>query len=227
MAGERRGFVMTSRYQEWLKHVFDHEIEVQKPAWYFDLEAPSFNASPIELTALISQTFRCAGKDLVDYTDAQVNQGLWYLVSLSGSEYIKALQSPDVPINERLQAIGNIYYLYAECFARRCAKTLGHLDEEGSALNFICYMFWDECPLCYPDHVPDQSEIENAIFSVLQQTLTINHRACREGALHGLGHMFSSHPEKVRTIIDHLIKDAILDEKLLSYAHNAREGNVQ
>jgi hypothetical protein len=217
---------MSSRYQEWLKHVFDHEVEVQRPAWHWEEGSPEFEASPVETTELIRQTFLCSGTDLLGYTDAQVNQGIWYLVSISCSDFMFALKSAAVPLSARLDAVRSIFNLYADCFAKRCAECLGHLSEEGSELNSACYMFWDICPLSYLEDCPDQVEMEDAVLSVLEQTLQIQHRACREGAFHGLSELFYSRPERVHRIIDQFLKSTTLDEKLLTYARSAREGNV-
>jgi hypothetical protein len=216
---------MNTRYQEWLKHVFDHEVK--DPQWYFDADAPEFEASPIEITELIGQTFLRAGKDLIEYTDAKVDQGIWYFVSSSsGADFMFALKSSEVTLTKRLETIGNIFYLYSDCFAKRCAESLGHLSEEGSALNSSCYMFWDICPITYLKDAPDSKEMQDAVLNVLEKILTIEHRACREGAFHGLGEMAYAYPERVREIIDGFLSKAKLDEKLLAYALKAREGNV-
>ena len=215
---------MNSRYQEWLKHVFDHEVK--DPQWYFDAEAPEFKASPIEITELLGQTFFRAGKDLTEYTDAMVDQGIWYVASPSGSDFMFAVKSSEVPLTKRLETIGNIFYLYSDCFAKRCAETLGHLSEEGSALNSSCYMFWDVCPITCLDDVPEKQEMQNAVLTVLEQMLGINHRACREAALHGLSEMFYSRQEAVQRVVDRFLSKIASDEKLLAYARNAREGNV-
>ena len=216
---------MNPRYREWLKHVFDHEVK--NPQWYFcDDNAPGFEASPIKIAELIGQTFLRAGKDLTEYTDAQVDQGIWYLVGSSGSNFMFALASPEVPLVKRLEAIGNVFYLYSGCFAKRCAETLGHLSEEGSALNSSCYMFWDLCRFSNLDDMLENKETQNAILDVLEKSLAIEHKACREGALHGLGHIANTCPEEVRVIIDGFLSRNKLDDKLLAYALKAREGNV-
>jgi hypothetical protein len=176
---------------------------------------------------LISQTFRSAGEDLKIFTDAQADQGFYYVVSMSGSNLMRELISSEVPSAERLETIGNIFYLYSDCFAKRCAESLGHLSEEGSPLNSICYMFWDICPIIYLEDASEKKEVQQAILAVLKKTLEINHRACREGAFHGLGEIAHTCPEKVRVIIDGFLSKNKLDDKLLAYALNAREGNVQ
>ena len=215
---------MNSRYQEWLKHVFDHEV--QKKQWYFGEDVPSFEASANETTELLGQTFRNAGKDLLKFTDEQVDQGIWYLAGTSGSDFMSALSSSEVPLPKRLEAIGNIYYLYSDCFSKRCTEVLAHLSDEGSPLNSSCYMFWDICRVFALEDMLEGKETQDAVLKVLEKILAIEHKACREGALHGLGHIPNSCHERVQEIIDGFLNKTKLDEKLLAYAHNAREGKV-
>jgi hypothetical protein len=215
---------LNALYQEWLHHVFDHEVK--EPQWYFETDAPEFKVSPVEITELISQTFRSAGEDLKVFTDAQADQGLWYLVSSSGSNFMLELKSSKVPLAKRLESIGNIFYLYSDCFAKRCADSLGHLSEAGSPLNSICYMFWDVCPIAYLDDIPEKQETQEAILAVLKRTLEINHRACREGAFHGLSEMTHACPKEVGEIIDVFLRKNKLDDKLSAYALAARDGKV-
>ena len=215
---------MNPRYQEWLKHIFDHEVGGHLlPQWYWDDDAPVFEAPDEEIIELIKQTFQNAGKDLAKYTDAQVDQGIWYFISMGVGDFLGSLNSPKAPLEKRLEAIQNIFHLYSDCFAKRCAETLGHLSEEGSPLNSSCYMFWDIAPLT----VSEAQEIQDAVLDVLEKILTIEHRACRESALHGLSEMFYSRREAAQEIIDRFLSKTKLDEQLLAYAQNAREGNVQ
>ena len=218
---------MSSRYQEWLKYIFDHEVTDKLPQWYYAEDAPVFETSDDEMTELIGQTFLCAGKDLIKYTDEQVDQGIWCFVSSSGLNLLSALKSPEVSSAKRLDSIGNIFHLYSDCYAKRCAETMGHLSEAGSALNSSCYMFWDISPLTCLDDEPDGTAIQDAVLNVLAKILTIEHRACRESAFHGLSEMFYSRQEAAQKIIDQFLSKTKLDDQLLAYALNAREGNVQ
>ncbi|WP_367873609.1 hypothetical protein [Luteolibacter sp. Populi] len=133
---------MHPRYQEWITHVFDHPVS-QRP-WHEALDAPVFKATETETAALLAETFSRAGTDLAAFTDAQVNQGLWYLISPACSDHSFSLRSDEVPLDFRLQAIRSIYPLYRDCFAARCSEGLSHLERDGSLLNVlnsICYMF--------------------------------------------------------------------------------------
>ncbi len=62
----------------------------------------------------------------------------------------------------------------------------------------------------------------------MMQTLCLNSDACRESALHGLGHWHLYHSDKVEDIIDDfLASPAKVSCKLREYALAAREGVVQ
>lgn len=215
---------MHSRYAEWIDFVFDHEVT--SPQWYFSLNAPEFPITPEETTDLLALTFGRAGTDLIRFTDAQVNQGIWFLASATSSDFLFALKDDSVSIDKRVQAVESIYRLYADCFTVRCTETLSHIDEAGSDLNSICYMFWDICPLAYLKNATHREQLEEAVFAVLGRTLEIPHRACREAALHGLGEFACFHPRRVRTMINRFLSRTAVDPILRTYAERAREGNV-
>ena len=216
---------MHVRYQEWLNHVFDHAVTSR--AWYFEEDAPAFVADASDIVDLVVDTFEHAGRDLARFPDAQVDQGLWYLVSAAGSNYLAELQNIDVPLRGRLRAITSILSLYQECFRPRCTEALGHLDEPGaSALNSICYMFWDVGPLINFTGAPDRTKLEDAVSGTLEAILEIPHRACRESALHGLGELSHGSPVSVHQVVDRFLATAEIDERLRAYALNAREGHI-
>jgi hypothetical protein len=237
---------MHPRYNEWLEYVFDHLVT--DPAWYWDTNSRGWDMDTadtvsdddwdayyaqyqVEIVELLALTFQRAGTDLRQFTDAQVNQGLWYLTSI-GSEYLHFITDRqheyEIPLFYRLTVIEAIYDLYAYCFRTRCTETLSHLNEPASELNGICYMFWDtNCSLSSLESVRDKEQFEEAVFRVLGRILTIPHRACREGALHGLGHLQIEYPERVAALVDTFLQHAELDDALRQYALRARGGRVQ
>lgn len=215
---------MHPRYQEWLAHVFDHPVE--KEAWHWGSEA-SFEGDEAAVAVLLEETFTRSGSDLLHFTDAQVNQGLYYLARPSEGGFLDALSSGAVPLDLRLRGIRSIETLYRDCFAGRCTEALTHLDEKASPLNAICYMFWDLNRLSYQEGLPDREAIGGAIFEVLESILAIPHLACQEAALHGLGHLSQGDPEQVGAIVDRFLKTEIGNEDLRAYAKEAREGLVQ
>src|SRR5215471_4097093 len=122
---------MHQRYQEWLQYVFNHPVS--DPEWYFDLAAPAFEATQEDYAELLRETFSRSGEDLAKFSDAQVNQGVWFLASPSGSNFIFSLQDGSVPAQKKVEGIRSIYELYRDCFAKRCTKTLGHIVEPGAS----------------------------------------------------------------------------------------------
>jgi hypothetical protein len=216
---------MHPRYQDWIRYVFDHPVN--DPQWYFDVDAPSFEATEEDYADLIRETFLRSGEDLVEFSDAQVNQGIWFLASPSGSNFIFSLRDGHVATDKKVVGIRSIYNLYQDCFAKRCTEVLGHIDEPGASdLNPICYMFWDVCPISYLDEAKDRQELEDAVFWVLENTIKLRHRACIEAGLHGLGDIAYRYERRVKEIIDGFLKTARLDRALSGYAERAREGCI-
>lgn len=206
---------MTTRYQEWLNHVFSED-----PC--------EFDASETEVSQLIEDTFRFSGRDLSQFSDERVNEGVWSISSPAGSDHSFALRSDAVPLEARLSAISSIKILYRDCFATRCTRTLSHLDEQPSSpLNAICYMFWDVSPLSYLEGRPDESVLADACFSVLADTLAIDHIACQEAAIHGYGEFHFQYPDRVEDAMNRFLQTRISDSRLRTYAENARIGYIQ
>ncbi len=214
---------MHPRYQEWLGYVFDHPVT--DPQWYFDLNAPEFAGTDADFVLLIGETFRRSGEDLLRFSDAQVKQGVWFLTSPSGSDFGFCFRDSEVPLADKITGIQSIFDLYRECFALRCSQTLGGygFDEPGASdLNPICWGFWDISPLTALQEVPHRLELENAVFSVLERILQIEHRACREGALVGLDCMSVGSPKRAAEVLDRFLAEAKLDDALRSYAQAGR-----
>jgi hypothetical protein len=69
--------------------------------------------------------------------------------------------------------------------------------------------------------------IDDAIPHVMARTLRLASEACRESALHGLGHWHRAHPDRATTIIDAwLAGDPCISPELRQYALSARRGCV-
>lgn len=218
---------MSSRYQEWLQYVFDKPVTPN--GWYFDVDCENFEANNVELVELITQTFENCGRDLVHYSDAQVNFGLCYIFSNSCSDVVFSLMDDAVPIPLRLRALASIKILYRDCFTPRCAPVLGHINEQGdNPLNSICYMLWDASPLSYWENKSNRVIFYNSVVDVLEDALNSQNPACVESALHGLGHIHSSFIDRVSEVIaSYLRRNVFVSPQLKSYAQHASTGNIQ
>ena len=123
--------------------------------------------------------------------------------------------------------------LFRELFATRCTPHLSHLirgaDSGVSPLNSACYMWWDFdcfCPGATP--VAAHKKVDEEFLEVMRLTLALPHDACRESALHGLGHWHRAYPDETVNIIDaFLARNKDIREELRRYALAARCGCIQ
>jgi hypothetical protein len=90
-------------------------------------------------------------------------------------------------------------------------------------------MFWDISPLGYPQRHEDvvtTARLVDALFDVLKGTFSIAHRACKEAALHGIGELAHSCPDRCEATVDAWLRDSQLDDELLEYAKAAAKGDI-
>jgi hypothetical protein len=215
-------------FEQWLTYVFDHPAEDGKQAWYWDTDRDWWDEDTADTIQFLTQAFENAAVVLQPYSDAQLKQGLWFIADNSCSNHMFALMDNSVPWPARQRCIRSIYKLYEGCFVPRCTPHLSHVDEPGaSPLNLVCYMWWDLIPIYGKPDVPERSELDQEILAVMESTLQLDSIACRESALHGLGHWQHYYPQRVGEIIDaFLMKHRELRKELETYAANAYVGYV-
>lgn len=164
------------------------------------------------------------------YSDLQLNAGLWEVI---GSGTLgSSLFAAAVPLEEKTACIAAIDTVYTALFVPRCVPALGHQlkagDQLPAPLNSICYMWWDLFPTWGRGGCRDAAALDAAVLRLLERLLTLAHDACRESALHGLGHWQLHYPAAVRRIIDEfLARTPQLTPDLHAYARRARSGAVQ
>ena len=218
----------TQTLTNWIGHVFDHPVNDQAPAWYWSIYAPVWEGSPEQTAVFIAETFERSGELLARFNDAQLNQGFWYLVSGSCSDFTFALVEPDIPLAIRLRALRAFIPLFEQVMAARCSPHLSHLDEQpANPLNSACYMWWDILPICGQPENPERAEFDAEVLRVISRILSIPHDACRESALHGVGEWHCFYPEGESIVDDWLARTPNLRPELLRYAQNAKVGCVQ
>ena len=213
-------------FEEWVAHLFEHEV--RKPEWYFDLDAPYWDGDPETAVRYITQLFEDPGAYLEHFNDAQLNQGLWFLINGSCSDYIHAVHDESVPLESRLRCVQGIYSIFEKLFAVRCSPHLSYIDEPGaSPLNSGCYMWWDIFPTWGEPGNPFRKKLDEMFLKVMEQTLPLSSIACQESALHGLGHWQLTYPTETARIVDAFLSSTPnLHEDLSDYAKAAREGRV-
>jgi hypothetical protein len=217
----------TTTFADWLRRVFDHPVT--HPEWYWNSDADLSEPAPQDCVAHLTRQFEQPELVLAPYSDAQIDQGLWYLVSSDCSKHMFSLIEPWVPWSARQRGIRSMAALFERLFARRCSEHLSHLDEpRGNPLNRVCYTWWDIFPACGRPGNPTYAEVDAELLAVMKRTLALDSLACRESALHGLGHWEMYYPDIVRPIIDEFLSNGReLRPELREYAERARHGYVQ
>lgn len=209
----------------WIAHVFNHPLA--DPAWYWSNDAPEWNDTPKHVAVLITETFERSGELLAQFSDAQLAQALWYLVSNNGSGFMFSLVEPTVPIKTRLRALQSFVPLFEQVMAQRCSPYLSHLDEQGAnPLNAVCYMWWDILPIHGQPGQAGRDEFDTEVQHILKQLLSIPHDACRESALHGISEWQLYYPQIEAVVDEWLAGTTGLRPELVSYAQRAKIGKV-
>jgi hypothetical protein len=193
---------------KWIAHVFDHPVT--DPQWHWSLDAPNWVDGNEHVATLIADTFERSGDLLAPFSDEQLNQGLWFLISNACSNHMLSLTDSEISLEIRLRALRSFVPLFEQVMPARCSQHLSHLDERGaSPLNSACYMWWDiiAIPRCRPSGNPKCIKFDAEVLGVLGRLLAIPHDACRESALHGIGHWSIEFP-RVADIIDEFLARA-------------------
>jgi hypothetical protein len=88
-------------------------------------------------------------------------------------------------------------------------------------------MWWDIAPISPHPEEPKRREFDRAILNVMESTLQLDSIACRESALHGLGHWQYKYPDRVGEIINKFsMEHRELRKELERYMGNAFTGYV-
>lgn len=210
-------------FEKWKKHIFDRPVA--EPPWYEIGDDGDWEPPKNQSAEFLIRTFE-SPRELATFSDAQISQGLRYLVSNSVSDYMYALIDQDSSI--QLRGIRSIYQLFARIFANKCSPHLCSINEKGAnPLNAVCYMWWDAFPWHGDPNDESRATLDNEILSVMEKTLGLPNDACRESALHGLGHWALIYPKRVSSVIDDFIaKNPNLRPELRKFAADAKRGSV-
>jgi hypothetical protein len=215
-------------FEDWIAYVFDHPVT--NPAWHFkDIGKDDWEPSEELAVEYLTRFFKNPESALLSFSNAQVNQGLKYLISPSCSSHMFALlEMSSVSWEKRKEAIASMHLIFERYFVLHCDNTLSHLNQKGAPLNNVCYMWWDDFPYHGHPKEPQYAKLDDAVLSEIEKILLIPHVACQESALHGLGHWKLNYPKRVtKTIESFLARNPDLRPELKEYALRARSSRVQ
>lgn len=216
--------------QEWITYVFDNPFA--DPEWYWSEDAPEWQGPPEDIPALMAETLEHGGELLARFSDEQLDRGFWFLVGNTPPGFTNTLVDAQIPLPSRLRALRSFVPLFEQVMAIRCSSHFSHLAEQAAAnpLNSACYMWWDllRFPLLelYGPAESERALIHSEVLSILRRLLAIPHDACRESALHGLGHWAQHYPQAAVIIDEFLQVTPNLRPELIAYAERAKIGNV-
>jgi hypothetical protein len=215
----------TLDFGQWVQHVFDHPVA--KPQWYFQI-GKTWNGEPLLTVQHLTRLFESPERLLTDYSPEQLEQGLWYLAGET-QPFMQALVDDSVPWPIRQRGLLAIQTFYEKFFAVACSDELGHLCTATSTpINGACYMWWDLFPSYGNPLTHSRQEEDRTILQIMSGILDLSSEACRESALHGLGHWHVHYPEEVRQIVDEFLgRNPVMSKALWEYAMAARSGCVQ
>lgn len=210
---------------DWIPHVFDHPVT--DPAWHWADDASQWEYNAERDLLFMAEAFERSSEVFKPFSDEQLNQGFWYLVSNSCSDFMFPLVEPKVPLALRLRALRSFVPLFEQVMAVRCSPHLSHIDERGAnPLNSVCYMWWDILPIHGRPDLPERAGFDSEVLVVLKRLLEIPHDACRESALHGVGHWAIYYPGIANIVDEFLSRTPSLRPKLVAYAQSAKVGGV-
>lgn len=212
-----------------MEHAFGPEVRHQRPEWYFDDDCDWWAPSHADAIAYLTRLFENPEPALEFFSDAQIAQGLNYLVNTMAVGDDGHFYDRSVPLVARRRCVEAVGAFFAKIFAPRCVPVLSHLDEPGAVpLNGVCYMWWDLFPCVALADDPNRREMHQAVLQTLERISALDNVACQESALHGLGHWCSEYPEQIAAIVDaYLASRRDLPPRLVTYAQAARCGCVQ
>lgn len=216
-------------FENWLKYLFDRPVT--DPEWYWEID-DQLSLPPHLFIEFGTRMLLGSGLLLNPYSDGQVRQGLYPLISNLLWNDIYALHDATIPLQNRLSFLNAIVNLNQDCFEPRCTPHLSHLDRDQtpdhvSPLNGSCFMWWDIFILWGNRDDPAHDPLNRACLQVMEQSLALPNIAVQEGALHGLGHFAGGYPDEVRKIIESFLnRSPALAPQLLAYATRAIRGDV-
>lgn len=214
---------MDTSLTDWISFLFDHPVE--DPAWHFGAYA-LLEPESERVAELIAETFERSAELTSPFSDEQLNQGFWFLLNPGNSDYMRCLSDDSVPWALRRRVLRSFVPLFRDVMSTRCTPSLAHEEKLSSALNSACFMWWDLLPLTEGWFGAEDVQLADEVLAVLSDLLQIPHDACRESALHGLGH-WAMHYPRAAEIIDRFLRDSSnLRPELVEYAEQARTGHV-
>jgi hypothetical protein len=230
---------VSTTFDEWLKWAFDHPVTelMGHDQWWWhvprDWEGGIWLDRPPERAlAFVIQLFENPLAYLSCYSDAQIDQGVNFIVSRACSKHFDWLVDRRIDIGLRKRCFRSIEELFRELLAPRCSDDIWIYTKP---LNHICDMFWDmvvrDANTAERDsdgtyRIVRYTDVDAEILDTLAHILAMPSVACQQSALHGLGHLVHEAKLGSNVIQKYLDDYPDLRYNLRQYARIAMFGGV-
>jgi hypothetical protein len=214
-------------FEQWLDETFGRAVAGDDYPQFVHREVeewpdPVPDAAAVEY---LTRLFEQSEDSLRYFSDRQIAAGLWEL----GPGDAHCVYNREIPFEARERLVGSVATFFREFFDKRCSPELSSAaSHHVSPLNTICYMWWEVITWGWAKDDPDGERLRAIDLDVMEEVLRLPNPACRESALHGLGHMVR-HSGRAGEIVDRFLADppAGATPELLDYARAARSGCIQ
>ncbi|MFZ2059742.1 MAG: hypothetical protein WAU82_01900 [Candidatus Binatus sp.] len=220
---------VSTTFDEWLMWVFDHPVaeETSDEWWWQEPDSDEggrwLDRPPMQALTFVTRLFEDPLAYLSCYSDAQIDQGLWFIVGTTNSKHFEWIVDGRVDLGLRKRCIRSIETLSSALFAPRCSDEIIHGTKP---LDSICYMLWDLAMHGAYSNVRDP-EIDREAVKTLARIIEIPSFACQQSALHGLGHLVYDAHLGCDVIQKYLEDHPDLRSDIRKYAEQALQGKVQ
>jgi len=216
-------------YANALRYLFDRPVPGRgEQEWYWSIDDPEFEATPLEWTRIQTVLFANAGTDLAPYNNQQVGMGLNHVMSNNAGDIPHMANDPSVPLADAMRMMEAFPSLWRDCIGPRLDAAEAQEDEDSvKRLDFVCHMWFDVWPTFWSaKHIP---EWRDALWHVFCEMLDMPCREVQRSALHGIGHdgRYMERQAAIDQRIDRFIADKRGDADLVDYARAAARGRVQ
>ncbi|MBW8760657.1 MAG: hypothetical protein JF586_24015 [Burkholderiales bacterium] len=211
-----------------VRYLFDRTVPAARgQEWYWQLDEPEFDATPLEWTRIQTVLFANAAVDLAPFSDDQVGMGLNYLMDNGLSDVPYAAVDASVPLDEAMRMMQAMPSLWRDGIGPRLARVHEPIGSAPSRLGFVCHMWFDVWQTFW--RVRSEPRWQAAVWQVLREMLCVPCREVQAAALHGIGHELSHldrRDEIEKTVAAFIRSIDSGDPDLKNYAEAARQGRV-
>jgi hypothetical protein len=211
-------------FNDFVEYIFNRPEDTAKP-WYFADGFIGYSFQRKNAVQLATRVFLEIGGIIENWADKQIANGLTYLISAGASDIPNYYFVESVDPEIRCKAIQSMTVVYEKLFMVKCGDLCSFESKDINDICSLCYMWWHILPRHGLPYQEFNKRIDSNILKLLDKMLYFDSAACKEAALHGLGHWQQAYPEMVSVSIDNALK--YLPDKLKNYANYARVGRVQ